>query len=471
MAIVRDWKQRFVAAVPEAAPAFEPAETELDNGSSPIVKTGDGTIVKFSPDGSAELSHESDSPQQELDGGFDENLAEKITKLDDIATELLDGIDNDIRSRMALIAAYTKGIDQLGLKMEDRTGRRNRKNVSSIRNPLMLEAVIDFQSAAMAELLPASGPAKIPVIGGKTDPSENDLARQLEDDFNYYLTTTATEYYPDTDRGLFYLGYGGTLFKKVYKCPLRNRPVSECVYLTDLIVSENATDLDNALRVTHKIEMSRSEIKRMQHTGAWRNVELITTPSPQNDTVKDKIRNIQGLNKANRAKDQPYTIYECYCELLPSEYGFDEPNCPDIPLPYRVTLDKDSRTVLSIYRAWKEGDELYRRHLPFVMYTLVPGMGFLGLGFLHILGNSTMALTAILRILVDTGMFNNFPGGVRVKGTRQTTNEINPGPGEWVEIDTGPMEDIRKALMPLPYKEPSAVFIQLAELIDRKSVV
>lgn len=470
MAIIRDFKgmPHFLDNPPEPVEPVELEEVSVsDDGRVDV--TSDGVKVTTLADGSVIIGDDTDT-SDELDSknGFYDDLSGKISDsaLSMIALDLIDGIDSDIRSRQSMIESYNKGLDLLGLRQEDRSGRRFRKNVSTVRHPVLLEAVVDFQSGFRGEMLPAEGPVKVAVEGGDSERGENQMAKQLEDDMNYYLTNTATEYYPDTDRGAFYLGYGGTLYKKVYRCPIRKRPVSECIYLTDLIVNESATDLMNALRVTHKIEMSQSQMRRMQLAGVYRDVSLVT-PTVSNDTTKSKEKSIIGVLRAgNRPKDIPFTVYECYCELVPSEYGFAERGAPDgMALPYRVTLEKDSMAVLDIRRAWREDDKLYLKRLPFIKYGLVPGMGFLDYGFLHLIGNQTMALTAIWRILVDAGMFSNFPGGVRVKGTRQTTNEIQPGPGEWPEIDTGPVDDIRKALMPLPYKEPSAVFIQLAEII------
>ena len=471
MAVIRDHKG-MASFVPDAPPPVVPVDlgdmpSSNDNGTVDV--TADGTHVITMPDGSVVIEvGKGDGADGDLsDTAFNDNIADKMdSSLSAIAMDLMDGIDADIRSRSALVAAYNKGMDMLGLKIEDRSGRRTRKNTSTIRHPVMLEAIIDFQSSFRGEMLPADGPCKVSVEGGNADAGDDDLAQQLEADFNFYLTNTATEYYPDSDRGAFYLAYGGTLFKKIYYCPMRKRPVSECVYLTDLIVSENATDLMNALRVTHKIEMSRGDVRRMQLAGVWRDIALMT-PSNQQDSTKMKEKMQMGINRSGlKPRDIPYTIYECYCELVPEDYNFKEKGVPDdMPLPYRVTIEKESRQVLAVHRLWKEGDELYRKQLPFVMYGLVPGMGFLALGYLHLLGNQTMALTALWRIMVDAGMFANFPGGVKVKGTRQTTNEINPGPGEFQEIDTGPMDDIRKALMPMPYKDPSPVLLQLAEAI------
>jgi hypothetical protein len=429
----------------------------------------DGTPVITMPDGSVEIGTAST-------GGIaaaidDDNLANNPTlDIGKLANDLLTGIEDDIRSRAPLIAAYTKGLDLLGIRLEEKSGRRRRKKSSTVRHPVMLEAIVDFQSSAMAELLPPTGPVKAWIGGGVTTEQEENLAQQLEDDLNFYLTDTATEYYPDTDRGLFYLGYGGNIFKKIYQCPLRKRPVSETVYMTDLIVSENATDLDNAIRVTHKIDMNQSDILRMQLRGVWRDVPLVT-PSPVTDPVELKEKMLQGTTLGSvRPQELPHTIYECSVDLMLSDYGMDDSKADkDIPCPYRVTIDKDSRAVLDVRRMWKNGDKLYKKQLPFVHFSLIPAMGFLALGFLHLLGNQTMTLTAIWRILVDAGMFSNFPGGVISKGTRQQTNEIEPGPGEFAVVDTGPGMSIKDAIMPLPYKEPSQVLIGLSEIIQREA--
>ncbi len=296
------------------------------------------------------------------------------------------------------------------------------------------------------------------------------LAEALEKDMNHYLTVTATEYVPDTDRGLFYLGYGGCIFKKVYSCPLRKRPVSECVYLPDLVVSNEATDLDNAIRVTHVIPMTKSTFRRMQLAGAYRDIPL-SVPAATPRPTKQKEGQIAGVNpQPQRQDDQPYMIHECYTELDLGRWGKAEKGAPkDLPLPYRITLEKETQKILEIRRNWKQGDPDYRKRRVFVKFPLVPGFGFYDLGYLHLLGNQAVALTAIWRILCDAGMFNSFPGGVRVKGLRNSTNEIKPAPGEFVEVDIGKTTSIQDAVMPFPYKEPSQVLMAMGQEIEQNA--
>lgn len=409
-------------------------------------------------------------PAASASKGFNENLA---LRLDDgalatIAEDILEGVESDIQSRAEFIANYTKGLELLGLKIEESSNTKsNKRNVSKVRHPALLEACVRGQSASRGELLPAAGPCKVQTPRETTE-ALDELAQALERDMNDYLTRWAPEYYPDMDRGLFLLFYGGNLFKKVYNHPLKRRPVSECIPLTKLIVSEDATDIDDANRVTHESNLVHSIVRRMQIAGEWRDV-ILGEPLPPQNPASLKEKQAMGISPmAIRPKDQERTIYETYCDLDLTDYGMTEPGQPDdLPLPYVVTIDKDSRNVLAIRRNWREGDKEFQKRQRIVHYGLVPGMGFLCMGYLHLLGNQTKALTAIWRLLCDAGMFANFPGGVKIKGTRTGTNEIQPGPGEWVDVDVGPFDDIRQAMMPMPYKDPSPVFIQLAEIIGQ----
>jgi hypothetical protein len=455
-----------LAPAPPAEPGVSALEIEVDDATGKVtIRDKSEAVSRSGPD------------------GFDDNLAETLddAALGTIAEMLLRGIEADERSRKEMLEQYTRGMDLLGLKLEgDAAGfaaGQGGKNISRIRHPILLWACVRFQSGARNELLPAAGPVKAKVAGDDTA-AENELAKDFERDFNHYLTVTASEYYPDTDRGLFYLGYGGTLFKKVYHCPLRERPVSECVYMPDLIVSNDATDLENALRVTHKFEMAQGTVRRLQETGFYLDVPLAPPAEAQADPAKQKTAQIAGVAAAReRPEDKQHTIYECYSDLDLSAHGVRQPGAkPGRHLPYRVSIDHDSRRILEIRRNWKEGDNGpspegygpqggFKRRKRFVKYGLVPGFGFYDYGFLHLIGNHTKALTALWRLVIDAGMFSTFPGGLRLKGSRASTNEFRPGPGEFPEIDAAGVEDIRKLIMPMPYHEPSGVILDMIQLL------
>ena len=433
---------------------------------------GEDDGVTYQDDGSAIVDLRPPKQRNDRNASFDENLAEIVDdgELDYTASTLIDAIEDDERSRSGWLESYEKAIDLLGVKIEDapNTGALGLTR-STIRNPVLLEACIRFQSNARGELLPADGPVKVR-IDDNENPQTRDLAGKFQKDLNHYLTTTATEYYPDFDRMLFHVAFAGCAFRKIYDDPLRGRPVSESVYAPDLIVSQDITDLENANRITHKIQMRQSVMKRMQLFGVYRDIDL-SQPSRIMDPIKDKIKDQQGLAAWSvRPEDQPYEVLECYTEL--DLKGFEHKDGHEytgLPLPYQVTLERTSRKILSIRRNWRKTDRLMRAVPRFVKYGMGSGLGFYDLGYAHILGNSARTLTAIWRLLIDAGMFSNFPGFLLKKGARVGTTQIRIGPGEAKEIETGSADDIRQSVMPLPYKEPSATLMEFAKQIEENA--
>jgi hypothetical protein len=418
-------------------------------------------------DGSVEIHINNGADAEQADAGkHDANLALVVPdyQLGVIAEELLEGIDADERSRDEWMSSRAKGIDLLGVKLENpRSGTGSSaplEGMSVVRDPVLLEAVLRFQANAQGELLPSAGPVKAINYGGTSEGDK--LADDLERDLNYYLTSVASEYYPDTRRMFFWTGFSGMAFKKVYRCPLRRRPVSESVDAADLVVSDTITDLRNAARITHQITMRPSTMKRMQIVGAYRDV-VLTQPTEATNEIKEKVADVQGISASQRPQDQPYTVYECYCELdiKGFEHKDDAGKPTGLPIPYIVTIEKDSRTVLQIRRNWKENDTDYIAKIPFVAFGYAPGLGFYSLGLLHILGNLTNALTALTREAIDAGMFANFPGFLYAKSaSRQMTNEFRVPPGGGMPIETNGLP-IGQSVMPLPYKSVDPAHIQL----------
>ena len=439
------------------------------NPKSPYVK------VEL-PDGSVTISFGGPQKKEgEEEGDFHENLALYLdnSSLGQIANELVRLIEQDNESRQELLQQYVMGLDLLGTKIE--TPRSNATDGSTavegqatVRHPLLLESIVRFQANARGELLPSSGPVKIR-NDGLGSANIDVQAEALEKDFNHYLTVTASEYYPDTERMFFALGFGGTAFKKVYYCPIRRRPVSEFVSIPEIIVSNAETTVSTAQRITHVIKMSPSTQKRLQLVGMYRNVPLSSVQPPKNNVVEDKIEQLQGVIPRNMTNtdNQPREIYECYCELdLPGYEHEDDEGPTGLQLPYRVTIDKTSSEILEIRRWWKEDDEQCLRRQVFVDYIFVPGFGFYGLGLLHLVGNTTMALTAGWRLCIDNGMFANFPGFLYAKQAgRQNTNEFRIPPGGGMPIDTAG-QPIQSAIMPLPYRSVDGQFLNLLQLIE-----
>jgi hypothetical protein len=475
-------------------PALTLVKGESDEMGPDSTSFEDGALKIEHPDGSVTIDL---NPPDEKDDGpetteFDRNLALKMSddELSSIASTLIEGIDRDNQSRSKWLETRALGISLLGLELEKpRAGAGSEsapiEGISTVRHPILLEATVSFQATARAELLPASGPVKVrndapsppKEVVQQTSAqqqliesmqSQDELAQALEKDLNHYLTVTATEYVPDTDRMLFYVGFGGDGFKKVYNCPLRRRPVSESIDAEDLIISNTTTDIQNSGRITHRIKMRPSVLKRMQIMGVNRDVDLsppaITTTSP----VDKKMEAISGVTEANKLpEDRDYEVYETYCELDLDEFAPKGLKGKGLPLPYRVTIEKDSRKILDLRRNWQEDDEQALAKQFFVQFPFIRGLGFYGIGFIHLLGNTANALTAGWREALDAGMFANFPGFIYSKGLgRQLSNQFRIPPGGGIGLDVGPGQRIQDSVMPVPYKEAGAGFISLLTHIE-----
>lgn len=456
----------------EGIPQFDTDEIVID-------LQGTGIKIGIGEDGELHAPFIKETSRDE-NANFGENLALDLDDdvLNGIAEEVVPGVEADDQSRATWFEQYRKGIDLLGIKIEDiPSGGGQRRNISRAGHPLLMEAMVKYQAGAEAELLPASGPVKVPTIG-RVSAEEEAIAKAFQDDFNYFLTEIATEYYPDTARMLMHQAFCGIGYKKIYRCPIRQRPTSESVLAPDLIVSEEATDLDNALRVTHRIEMTLPILRRMQIVGQYRDVDLGMPAmiAGLGSSARRGIKESEGVavSGGGRPQDQPYEIWETDVYLDAGYHAIDgsfEMGAPDgLPLPYKVTIDRNSRKILGMWRNWRPADQLYLKRNMYVKYGLVPGLGYHDWGFLQLLGNQTRTLRAILRLLIDAGMFSNFPGGIKAKNARAGTNEIAPGPGEFVDVDIPSNSDISKMVMPMPYKGPDSTFVQLMEIIKNDAM-
>lgn len=452
---------------------------------------GDDDELQYNEDGSVTVLG-SKPKEEKASKKFDANLAIGMDEsdLDIIASELLEAIEADKVSRKDWEETFNRGIDLLGLKIETPTSDvTGGGNISKVKDTLLIEACLRYQSNFNAEMLPADGPVKVrddkvqvpspvdgngtqgapgmmghnggPPMGGVEDfgISRTDLADAFQRDLNHFLTVTDSSYYPDTDRMSFSQALGGCAFKKVYMDPIEKRPTSRFVMANHLIVNNGASSLEDAKRITNEIpNMSRVVMKQMMLNGAYRDIELtqpVSTPGP----VDTKIAETQGTQpRVDRPDDVDYSVYECYCYRNLKGYESKD----ERELPYRISIEKDSRKVVEIRRNWKKKDKECRPRKRFVKYALFPGLGFYDYGFVHILGNTTRVLSAISSLLVDAGMFSNFPGGLIDKSaTRQDTNQLRPSPGGFKPIDLGG-RPIQQVVMAMPYKPPDPTLMALA---------
>ncbi|MEY2909098.1 MAG: hypothetical protein RLZZ602_1621 [Pseudomonadota bacterium] len=435
----------------------EEVDLEMEMELSPA--EGDAVIVELD-DGGVEITM---GPANELVDAlmglpFDANLAEHIdeTVLNDLAGDLLDDVESDIRSRKEWTDSYVEGLDVLGFKYEERT--RPWENACGVFSTVLAEAIIRFQADTMAEVFPAAGPVRTKILGETTREKE-EAAERVKADMNYQLTEEMQEYRPEHERLLFTLGLAGSAFKKVYFDPGKDRQVAVYIPGEDVIVPYGASTIETAERVTHVMRKTPNELRRLQLSGFYVDTD-IGEPAPYSSDIEEKKAEDSGitLNEDNR-----HTFYEIHAEL--SIPGVDEED--DIAKPYVITVDHSSGIVLSIYRNWEEGDALYRKRQHFVHYVYVPGFGFYGLGLLHIIGGYAKAGTSIIRQLVDAGTLSNLPGGLKSRGMRIKGDDTPIEPGEWRDVDV-PSGTVKENILPLPYKEPSQTLLALLDRITEE---
>jgi hypothetical protein len=400
-------------------------------------------------------------PGEEEGDDFNANLAEEMSDsaMESFAGDLVSDIENDKNSRKDWEKAYTQGLKLLGLQYEERTEPWN--GASGVFHPMITEAVVRFQSETITEMFPAQGPVRTKIIGKET-PQKKEAAQRVEEDMNYQLTEVMKEFRPEQERMLWSLPATGSAFKKVYEDPNIGRQVSMFVPAEDIILPYGATDMDTCYRVTHVMRKTKNEIIKLQQAGFYRDIELPDPMKASQDDIKKAKDKETGFSDLN---DDRYVLYECHADLdLVGYEDVDEDGeVTGIALPYVVTILKGSNDILAIRRNWKEDDEYRLKRQHFVHYQYIPGFGAYGFGLFHLIGGFAKSATSIMRQLVDAGTLSNLPGGLKSRGLRIKGDDTPIAPGEFRDVDIG-SGALRENILPLPYKEPSAV---LAGLLDK----
>ena len=420
--------------------------------------------VVTTEDGGAEVAFDPSQAMMEGSENHFANLAEYLE--DDVLGPLgseLKGMFLDYKSsRKDWEDSYTKGLDLLGFKYEDRG--EPFQGASGATHPVLAEAVTQFQSLAYKELLPASGPVRTQIIGAPNTLKEQQSER-VKEFMNYQLMSEMKEYEQEFDQMLFYLPLSGSTFKKVYYDELLGRAVSKFVPADDLLVPYSATSLEDADAIIHKINISENDLRKQQVSGFYRDIEL-GDASDMDDSIADKERELEGIRKSEKSPDM-YTLLECHVDL--DLEGFEESNpetgeATGIKLPYIVTIEEGSREVLAIRRNYEANDPKKKRINYFTHFKFLPGLGFYGFGLIHMIGGLSRTATAALRQLLDAGTLSNLPSGFKTRGIRVRDEAQSIQPGEFRDVDA-PGGNLREAFMPLPFKEPSGTLLQLMGVV------
>lgn len=431
-----------------------------DIGGATMTESDDGTaIVDFSPQGQS-----GEEPE------FDANLAEHLddSVLNDIAEQVLTSTEEDKKSRADWESMMAEGINQLGLKIEDREWPF--AGASGVWDTLMMEAVTRDQAMTMAELLPAGGPVKTQIIGTSSDELEAQAGR-VKEWFNFYLTEGAPEYYDDRDQMFMWRALVGSVFTKTYFDPILGRPVSPFITPDNFIVSFTTSHLNTSPRYTHIIPMNPREMRLRQLSGFYRDIDLgkqmpqDLSPS-ESDAIRQATLRAEGRSSTDYEKDTMFFVHEQHVDMEIPGFEHKDKNGKEtnLPVPYIISVDRESRKVLSIRRNWRKDDPICKKIQYFTHYKFLPGLGFYGYGYAHILGNPAKAATSLQRQIIDAATLNMFPGGLTNAQMKTGDNNVNIGPCEFRYVETGG-EPIQNAIMPMPYKEPSAVSLALLDKV------
>jgi chaperonin GroES len=447
-------EKQVISAVPDNQEAIELEITPETEEETELFVQPDGSIVRGS-----------DMPEQTV-SKFGENLAETLedNELNTIAAELVGSFEDDLDSRNDWFQTYTEGLDLLGINSDSRS--QPFVGASGVHHPILAEAVTQFQAQAYKEMLPAGGPVDTEVLG-MTDNAKMEKANRVKNFMNYQITYKMEEYDPEMDQLLFYLPLSGSAFKKVYYDPGVGRAVARFVKSEDLVVPYYAVDLLTSPRITHVIHMNENELRKLQLSGFYADMDMSAPGTGVDSTdVDEKIDELQGLTRT--ISDEEYTLLEMHVDLDLEGYQDKDENGEEtgLALPYIVTICKDNNKVLSIRPNYDEKDPMRKKIEHFTHYKFLPGLGFYGFGLIHMMGGLTKSVTAILRQLIDAGTLSNLPAGFKSRGLNIQKHDDPLQPGEWRDVDA-PGGRLQDAFLPLPYKEPSGTLTTLlGALVD-----
>ena len=431
----------------------------------------DDLMVETLPDGDALIGDPELDDIEESDSGFDANLAEEIDarELSAKGAELVSFYENDEAARDEWKTRYKAGLRTLDPDggLDEGEDERATRGLSIVVHPLIAEAATQFNAKAIAELYPSGGPIKSVIIG-QPDEEIEEQGRRVREFMNYQITEEMPEYFPDLDQMLFHLPLVGQTFKKVWWDVNLDRQCSQFVKAEDFCVAPESKDLYTSPRYTHVIRMPKNDYNRYVQNGYY--LQTSDAGSDDVDPADSVIGEIEGVDEYDDSNDDIITllemhVYDLFDGIDGEEMDEEDEDDNAVALPYVITIDYDNQKIVSVRRNWREDDELKKRRDWFVSYKFLPGLGFYGFGLYHMIGGLGKAATGSLRALLDSAAFSNMQGGFKLRG-RVTGGDVQVNPGEFVDLDST-VDDVNKAIMPLPFKEPSgSLFNLLGFMVD-----
>ena len=450
-------------ALPNVDETIEVVQDEMvQEISEPENRSGSSEVIE-NEDGSVDINYGED-PNLPPPTDHNANLADYLDETESgrLSASLIENYRDYKASRKDWEHTYTTGLDLLGFKYEKKS--EPFQGASGATHPVLAEAVTQFQALAYKELLPANGPIRTQILGIQT-PQKIQQANRVKEFMNFQIMDQMREYEPEFDSMLFHLPLAGSTFKKVYYDDLLGRAVSKFVPADDLVVPYSATSLEDAEAIVHVIKITANDLRKQQVMGFYRDVEIPQPGQAHETEIEKKEHELEGMKKTGKNEDL-HTLLEFHIDL--DLDGFEdmgqdgEPS--GIKLPYIVTIEEDSKTILSIRRNYEQNDPLKRKVNYFVHFKFLPGLGFYGFGLIHMIGGLSRTATAALRSLLDAGTLSNLPAGFKQRGIRIRDDAQSIQPGEFRDVDA-PGGSIRDAFMMLPYKEPSSTLLQLMGVV------
>ena len=445
-------------AVEKVVPILEEETVEVEVTPVEEEVTFDPSNTVLLDDGSAVVNYEEEENESEDD--FSANLAENMedSQLGELTNELLAAYKDDLESRAEWLESYIEGLDLLGTNTDERS--EPFRGASGVYHPLLAESATQFQSQAYKELLPPSGPVQTRLIG-ETSKEVEAQAQRVKDYMNFMILDVMEEFDPELDQMLYYLPLSGSTFKKTYFDETLDRPVSKFVPADDLVVAYTESNLQTCGRFTHVINMNYNDLRKLQVSGFYKDIEIIEDEQADENESKAKIQDMTGFKRSSQTSDM-VTILEMHVDLDLEGYEDEDKDgeATGIAVPYIVTVHEETMDILAIRRNYKEDDPKKQKIRYFTHYKFTPGLGFYGFGLIHMIGGLTKSATSILRQLIDAGTLANLPAGFKSRGLRVRDDDQPLQPGEFRDVDA-PGSSIREAIMPLPYKEPSATLLQM----------
>ena len=443
---------------PQIAGLSDDLDIEMPGSRMSRMEYSEGIEIEEGEDGGVVVDFDPEAAKDDRDAEFYENLAETMDDgdLGMVANDLLSQYDSAKSSREDWEQSYSKGLDLLGFKYQERT--EPFRGATGVTHPLLAEAATQFQAQAFNEMLPPEGPVRTQVMG-ELSKSKEEQSKRVKEFMNYYITNVMEEYTPEFDQMLFYLPLAGSTFKKVYYDANLDRAVSKFVPAENLVVPYDAADLETSPFLAQVIRQPWNDVRKQQVNGFYRDVEIHPSQAPTTDAATQQDE-IDGQMPSNIDYDVTLLEFHVDLDLVGHEDMGEDGEPTGIMLPYVVTVSEDTGQVLSIRRNWNEDDPTRRKKHYFVHYKFLPGFGFYGLGLIHTIGGLSRTATAALRQLIDAGTLSNLPAGFKARGLRIRDDDDPLQPGEFRDVDA-PGGAIRDSLMPLPFKGPDATLFNL----------